>query len=288
MTWGALFRVRQAFKGSLWILPALGGVIGFALGAADGWIERIGTPDGWDYSATTALTVLTAVVGASVGLTGFVVTVTILVVQMSTGTFSARYMRLWYRDPMLKAVLAVLVGTFIFSYSLLRRVEGDEVPHIGVTLAGLFLATGLLLFLIFFDRVVHRLRPVKVAALAADAGRIALLEVAATASLSRRGDTEAELDLIRAATPTFVIRSDRPGAVQAIHLEGLVNWAEHDDCTLVLRHAIGDFVSTRRSRPGRPRCPVEAPRRASASRDDRPWHRTNDRAGSRVRSPSHG
>ena len=244
MTWGALFRVRQVFKGSLWILPVVGGIVGFALGAADGWLERLGTPAGWDYSATTALTVLTAVVGASVGLTGFVVTVTILVVQMSTGTFSARYMRLWYRDPMLKAVLAVLVGTFIFSYSLLRQVEGNTVPHVGVTLAGIFLAAGLLLFLVFLDRVVHRLRPVKVAALAADAVRTTLLEVAATASLPRHSDTDAELDRIRAETPTFVIRSDRPGAIQAIHLQGLVSWAERDDCTLVLRHAIGDFVST--------------------------------------------
>src|SRR4051812_11089040 len=71
---------------------------------------------------------LTTVVGAAVGLTGFVVTVSVLVVQMATGTFSARYMRIWYRDGILKAVLAVLVGTFTFSYSLLRRVGGTR-PH---------------------------------------------------------------------------------------------------------------------------------------------------------------
>ncbi len=36
-------------------------------------------------------------------LVGFVVTVSVLIVQMATGTFSARYMRLWYRDRTLKA-----------------------------------------------------------------------------------------------------------------------------------------------------------------------------------------
>ena len=123
MTWGLLFRIRQTLKGSLWVIPVLGGLLGLLLGAADPWLERLGTVPGWDYSTTTALTVLTTVVGASVGLTGFVVTVTILVVQMSTNTFSARYMRIWYRDPVLKAVLGVLAGTFIFSYSLLRQVE---------------------------------------------------------------------------------------------------------------------------------------------------------------------
>jgi hypothetical protein len=86
VTWGLHFRIRQALKGSLWVLPVVGGVLGIALGAADPWLEGLGTPSGWDYSATTALTVLTRIVGASVGLTGFVVTVSILVVQMSTGT----------------------------------------------------------------------------------------------------------------------------------------------------------------------------------------------------------
>ena len=244
MTWGLLFRVRQTLKGSLWVLPVLGGLLGLALGAADPWLERIGTPSGWDYSASTALTVLTTVVGASVGLTGFVVTVSILVVQMSTGTFSARYMRIWYRDPVLKAVLAVLVGTFIFSYSLLRRVEGDTVPHIGVSLAGVFLGLGLLLFLVFLDRVVHRLRPVKVAALVAHAGRDALREMAAAASHPRQAETDAELAQLQSVEPSLVVRSNRPGAIQAIHLEGLVAWATHNGCTLVLRHATGDFVST--------------------------------------------
>jgi uncharacterized membrane protein len=244
VTWGLFFRVRQALKGSLWVLPVVGGVLGLALGAADPWLEQLGTPSGWDYSTNTALTVLTTIVGASVGLTGFVVTVSILVVQMSTGTFSARYMRIWYRDPVLKAVLVVLVGTFIFSFSLLRHVEGTNVPHVGVSLAGVFLGVGLLLFLVFLDRVVHRLRPVKVAALVAHAGRAALREAAAAASRPRGDDTDAELARLNMDEPTLIVRSGRSGAIQAIHLSGLVSWATRNDCTLVLRHTAGDFVST--------------------------------------------
>ncbi len=123
----------------------------------------------WAYSVGTAEAVLAAVVGASVALTGFVVTVSVLIVQMATGTFSARYMRLFYRDGLLKAVLAVLVGTLTFSYWLLRRVEQDSVPGFGVTLAGLLLVCGVLLFLFFLDRSIHRLRPVAVASLVAGA-----------------------------------------------------------------------------------------------------------------------
>jgi uncharacterized membrane protein len=226
------------------MVPVLGGLVGFLLALADPQLERLGTPPGWDYSQTTALTVLTTDIGASVGLTGFVVTVSILVVQMATGTFSARYMRIWYRDPVLKAVLAVLVGTFMFSYALLRQVGDAKVPNLGVSLAGLFLGAGMLLFLVFLDRVVHRLRPVKVAALTAEAGRDALREMAEAASHPHQAKTDAELAQLQAVEPTIVVRSSRPGSIQAIHLDGLVAWATRNDCTLVLRHGTGDFVST--------------------------------------------
>jgi uncharacterized membrane protein len=57
----------------------------------------------WQYTPSTASTILATIIGATAALTGFVVTVTVLIVQMATGTFSARYMRLWHRGRMLKA-----------------------------------------------------------------------------------------------------------------------------------------------------------------------------------------
>ena len=102
---------------------------------------------------STTSTVLSAIIGAMAALTGFVVTVAVLVVQMVIGTFSARYMRLWYRDPVLQATLALLAGTLAFSFSLLRRVETNFVPDIGITVAGVLVAAGLVLFLLFFQPV---------------------------------------------------------------------------------------------------------------------------------------
>ena len=56
---------------------------------------------------------------------------------MAIGSFSPRYMRLWYRDRVIKGVLAILIGTLTFSFALLRRVDSHFVPSIGVSLAGL-------------------------------------------------------------------------------------------------------------------------------------------------------
>src|SRR5438477_484540 len=168
MTWSRRFGVKQWLKGSLWVLPLLGGVLGVVLGAVDVQVDKsLHLPAEWTYSSSTASTILSAIVGAMAALTGFVVTVTVLVVQMATGTFSARYMRLWYRDRMLKILLALLVGTLTFSLALMRRVENNFVPNIGVSVAGAHVVVSLLVLLVFLGWYLHRLRPVAVAALVA-------------------------------------------------------------------------------------------------------------------------
>ncbi len=95
---------------------------------------------------------------------------------MVIGTFSPRYMRLWYRDRLFKFTLALLVGSLTFSFSMLRRIEPDYVPNAGVSLSGVLVVASLILFLFFFDRCMHRLRPVAVASLVAEAGRKAFDE----------------------------------------------------------------------------------------------------------------
>ena len=182
---------------------------------------------------------LAAIVGAMAALTGFVVTVTTLVVQMATGTFSARYMRLWYRDRMLKVLLALLVGTLAFAFSLMRRVESNFVPNIGVSVAGALVVASLLMFLVFLDRYLHRLRPVAVAALVHEYFRRNFAY-----EVDRAANPEVFIGVVDAGgePPSLTVRSPRAGAIQAVHAEALVSWARKQDCLVVLRHAIGDFV----------------------------------------------
>jgi uncharacterized membrane protein len=134
--------------------------------------------------------------------------------------------------------LAVLVGTLSFAFALLRRVEEDFVPDLGVTVAGVLVVSSLLLFLFFFDRFIHRLRPVAVAALVAEAGQRTFAGVAQAARAEGIRIRTSET----AADPTFVARSSRAGAIQVIDLDGLVRWARQHECELVLARVVGDFV----------------------------------------------
>ena len=195
MAWTAGFRARQFVRQSLWVVPLIGGVIGAVLADIDLWIEdRITLPPEWSYSADTANSVLSAAAAAMVGLIGFVVTIGVLVVQMATGTLSP-------------ASCGCGTGTGCRSsssrrsrplhllFALLRHVESDSVPDLGITLVGLAVGIDLILLLLYFDRFVHALRPVAVAAAMAHAG----LAIAAAETASRRRRARATTGRARSA-----------------------------------------------------------------------------------------
>jgi uncharacterized membrane protein len=244
MSWGVVFRVRQQLGGSLWLLPFLGAVLGPLLAQLTIWLDQtVQVPEDWQYSAATATSVLSVLVGAMVGLLGFVVTIGVLVVQMATGTLSPRFMRLWYRDFLQKLVLATFVGTLTFSFSLLRRVEENSVPNLGVTAAGLAVTASLLLLLLYVNRFTHSLRPVAVAALVAGAGR-RVIEASPVGPSMATGVEDRALSGLWSAAPSSVVRVGRSGAIQAINERGLVAFARRTQCVLVLAHSVGDFVAT--------------------------------------------
>lgn len=241
MSWRRQFRRRQSRLESLWRIPVAGAVLGAALGFVVSLVdERAGLPSLWEYSPSTASALLTSIVGASAALTGFVVTVTVLVVQMATGSFSARILRLWYRDRTLKVALATLVGTLTFAFSLIRRIDDDFVPDLGLTMSALSISVCVLVFIWFFDRYFRRLRPAAIAADVAEAARSTFTQ---TVRLADRPDIRWGYGSAR-EEPTFVVTASRGGAIQAVHPDGFVEWAQSHSAELVLPRPVGDFVNT--------------------------------------------
>ncbi|WP_405065910.1 DUF2254 domain-containing protein [Kribbella sp. NBC_01510] len=239
MSLAGAFRARQFVRQSLWVVPLLGGVAGVALSGVDLWVEGlIDLPPSWSYSAATANSVLSAAAAAMVGLIGFVVTIGVLVVQMATGTLSPRFMRLWYRDRLQKFVLAAFTATFTFAFALLRHVEADSVPDLGVSLVGLAVSIDLVLLLLYFDRFVHALRPVAVAAAMAEAGLAIEAEEDGLVASAGNGDRGAGR-----GEPDARILAPRSGAIQDVDIADLVRFAAARGQVCVIPHTIGDFVT---------------------------------------------
>src|SRR6478752_8259163 len=238
-SWAARFQRRQRLKGSLWFIPLVFAIVGPVLAeitlALDNHVEL---PAEWQYTESTASTVLSAIVSAMVGLTGFVVAFGVLVVQMATETLSPRFMRLWYRDGLQKAVLGIFVGTLTFSLALLREVSPRSVPEIGVSVAGIAVTVSVMLFLVYLDRFLHRLRPVAVGWIVADAGAQVFID--GHPLLTGLAPEPAAVQA--GAKPDLEVRSGGAGAIQAIDRHGLLALAVQHDCLFVLPHAVGDIV----------------------------------------------
>ncbi|MFJ8869196.1 DUF2254 domain-containing protein [Streptomyces sp. NPDC102473] len=238
-SWASVFRLRQYVKASLWIRPLFGLLLGVVLAelavAADSsdW-----PPSGWRYSATTASGVLSAIVGAMIALLGFVVTIGVLVIQQATGTLSPRYMRLWYRDRLQKTVLATFTGTFAFAFSLLRSIESNSVPDLGVTLAGAAVAVSLLLLLVYLNRFTHNLRPVAIADLVGRMGE----DVFERGTGTVRAAAPDHGDVAALGGRVTVVRATGGGAIQALDMTGLSAVAARHSCVLSVPHVIGDYV----------------------------------------------
>jgi uncharacterized membrane protein len=240
--WSKRFRFRGYFRESIWIMPCVGAVIGVGLAQLSIWLDAVAPlPEPLQYSAGTTTSVLAAIVGAMISLIGFVVTISVLVIQMATGNLSPRVMRLFYRSGLQKVVLALFMGTLTLSLALLRRIDGQSTHSWGVTLAGAAVAVSMVLFLVFLDRFAHLLRPVAVAAFVSAAGRKTLLR---SANAAARRAPAIGFDRSEPPTgggPSRVVRSTHGGAIQAISSERLVALARRHDCVLVM-HPIGDFV----------------------------------------------
>ncbi|MGZ4248774.1 MAG: DUF2254 domain-containing protein [Solirubrobacteraceae bacterium] len=239
MSWARLFWIRQHLKESIWPLALLGAVVGPFVSLATRQADTtLNVPAFWQYAPSTATTVLSTIVGASVGLAGFVVTVTVLAIQMATGTFSARYMRILYRDHLLNATLGLLAGTMTFAFSLLRQVGSKQVPNIGVSVAGLCLVASLVLFVLFFGRFIRRLRPVAVAALVGQMAKRTITTV------TQRVEAETSETIIPPrGAPALTVASLRDGAIQAINVPRLIRWASGHDLVLVMKVGVGDSVA---------------------------------------------
>lgn len=239
MSWASAFRLRQYVKANLWIAPMFGLVLGVVLAELAVTADSADwPPSGWRYSATTASGVLSSIVGAMIALLGFVVTIGVLVIQQATGTLSPRYMRLWYRDRLQKTVLATFTGTFAFSFSLLRSIESNSVPDLGVTLAGAAVAVSLLLLLIYLNRFTHNLRPVAIADLVGRMGEDVFEHGAATVGAAAPHHADTALRDVRMT----VVRATGGGAIQALNTAGLSALAARHDCVFTVPHLIGDYV----------------------------------------------
>lgn len=229
------FRIGHWLKTSLWFVPitiVLGGVVLSLIVTAidDGTLipqEVSGDP-------TAALQILYLISFAMLTLTGLVLSLLVLAVQLAMGTFSPRIVRQILQDRPSQVAIGLFAGTFAFSMLAMRHVRvrpdgSGSVPGLAVILAILLVLACVATLVWYLNHITQSLRT------AALTGWVARDTVTALDRVypQEEGDPVLASDLI----PTRI-----SGVVFEIDHDRLVDIAVRADCRLEVLWTVGDFV----------------------------------------------
>ena len=261
-------RARDVLRSAFWLVPSLCVLasIGLAVGlialdqhlpAAHGFFLYPGPPDG-------ARSFLSSIITAMISFTGLVFSITIVVLQLTSGQFSPRVLRMFLRDRTIQATLGVFMATFVYAMTVQRAVLGTQghdpfVPRIAVTVAFVFVLASVGLFIRYIDHVANLVRAATiVSAIGAQARHV----------LERRYPPDAAAPEEPAAprpAPSRTIPARSAGVLVSVNEELLVRIAADAGCVLALVPRVGDFVPA-----GAPLCLVrpQSPLAADDGADD--------------------
>ena len=240
MTWEQRHRLSHTARTSLVLWAGVALVAALAVAPAVRWLDR---QTGWvvfGFSPEGARAVLDVLVGSMLTFIVFVLSATLIVVQLASGQSTPRVIALVLARPGVKIALSFLTFTYAYTLAALGRIA-DRVPDLHVSVA-VFLNLGcVVVFLLFVQRLSTGLRPASLILLVADRARRVFEEVYPLPYDPARppaGDKAAP------GLPARVAGfSDRSGVVMAFGAGELARLAERADALVELLPQVGDSVA---------------------------------------------
>lgn len=248
----ALSPLREHLRDTFWFAPtaAMVGVFVVWLAAQelDAALVRSLQDDG-DYDtlaellrfADDAKTVVSAVGSAMMTFIGVVFSISLVAVQMASGQFTPRVVRLFVRSRITKATFAVFLATFVLTLLVLTSYDSNADPRTAVSvplvqsvLTLVMVALSLLLFVMYVNATLRLMRVSHVIArIAAESFRVAaLMPVPADGG---------EVPGLGPAT-AWVAHDGQAGVLRDVHVARLVRVARKHGVVLRLVPRIGDFL----------------------------------------------
>ncbi|MEO6827481.1 MAG: DUF2254 domain-containing protein [Microbacteriaceae bacterium] len=158
-----LARITESVESRLWPLPVAAVLLSVALGVVlpridlliDAGLSAEVDSVIFNGGAETARSVLSSIAGSLITATSLTFSLTVVALQLASSQASPRVLRLFARDRRVHTTLAVFLGTFAYSITVLRSVRSatndasEFVPRIAVT-AGFALTLISVIMLVFF------------------------------------------------------------------------------------------------------------------------------------------
>jgi uncharacterized membrane protein len=230
------FRLGHYIKTSLWFVPLLCVLAGIASSLITTTIDDGGLVP-WSVSGgpDAALQILYLIAFSMLTLTGLVLSLLVVAVQLAMGTFSPRIVRQILQDRPSQAAIGLFAGTFTHAMLAMRAVRttgGDEsVPGLAVVVAIILVLLCIGTLIWYLNHITQALRTAALVAWVADDTVIALDRL--------YPDQGAGVDY-----GPDVITAPRHGVIFRIGHDRLVSLAQRADCRLELLWSVGDFVPT--------------------------------------------
>lgn len=236
-------RARALVTSSFWLIPATAAVasvgVAIALIALDDALPSLHAAYLYPGPPSGARSMLSSITTAMISFTGVVFSVTIVVLQLTSGQFSPRALRMFLGDRTIQLTMGVFVATFIYALIVQRAVTGGDgsgagVPRIAVTGALLLVLVSVGLFIRYIDRVANLVR---VATIIADVGADSrrLLECTYPQTPSPRA-----APVLPPATGT--LETTAAGVLVSLDERALAKLAERNRCVINVIPRVGDYL----------------------------------------------
>ncbi|MFH8988258.1 DUF2254 domain-containing protein [Streptomyces sp. NPDC017940] len=243
--------LREHLRDTMWFAPTAGLVGALLLwwGAAELDTELVRLlQDEEEYDtlgdlnrlAEDVKVVISTIGSAMMTFIGVVFSISLVAVQMASGQFSPRVVRLYVRSRITKLTLTVFLATFLFSLMTLTSFESEQdprlvsnVPLAEAVLAFLMVLLSLLLFIAYVNGTLRMMRVgFVIDRIARDSFRVAV-----------RHPAEQEPDHGRLGPETARITHEgRAGVLRDVNIARAVRAARRQGVVLRLLPRIGDFV----------------------------------------------
>lgn len=242
MNWEQRYRLRQATRTSLVPWAAASLVAALVCAPAVRWLDRA---TGWGlfhFSPEGARAVLQALAGSMLTFIVFILSALLIVVQLAIGQLTPRVIAIVFARPGVKAVLAMLTFTYVYTLSALARIE-DRVPDLHVSLAVILNLACVGGFFLFVQRLSGGLRPTSVMQEVAHLCQEVIQELYPADYAP--GLVEQTVRELLPAAPVRVVKTyRRSGVVMAFSATNLVRLAREANAVIELVPEVGDFLTT--------------------------------------------
>ncbi|MEO5534483.1 MAG: DUF2254 domain-containing protein [Pseudolysinimonas sp.] len=242
--------LRESVAERLWPLPVAAVIVAVILGILIPLIDDradAGLVAPWGAALFSggpeaARAVLSAVAGSLIAATTLTFSLTVVALQLASSQASPRVLRMFARDPVVHRTLAVFLGTFAFSLTVLRTVRnaGDDpaaVPRIAITLAFVLTLTSVVMLVLF---LAHLARQIRIETVLRDVHEETDATIALVASTDETNrDAQIAMAVPERSDRAAPVPAPRSGFLTASDRERLVSVAVRHDLVIEEARAIG-------------------------------------------------